>query len=79
MIGNGVTVQDGAHIGPRALVAAGATIAPDTRIDEETLVLGEAARRQRPLTNGARWWVDTNPATYQELARRHRDGVSAVD
>jgi carbonic anhydrase/acetyltransferase-like protein (isoleucine patch superfamily) len=61
------------------LVAAGATVAPDSRIEAETLLLGEVAKRQRPLTDGARWWVDNNPATYQELARRHRDGVIAVD
>lgn len=79
VIGNGVTVQDGARIGSRALVAAGATIAPDTEVSEETLVLGEPAKRQRPLSDGARWWVDNNPATYQELARRHRDGVTALD
>ncbi|HEY0806000.1 MAG TPA: gamma carbonic anhydrase family protein [Pseudonocardiaceae bacterium] len=78
LIGNGVTVQDGAWIGPRALVAAGATIAPDTRIDGETLVLGDVAKQRRPLTDGARRWVDTNPAAYRELARRHRDGIAPV-
>jgi carbonic anhydrase/acetyltransferase-like protein (isoleucine patch superfamily) len=79
VIGNGVTVQDGAWIGPRTLVAAGATVAPDTRIDGELLVLGEPAKRQRPLSDGARWWVDNNPATYQELARRHRAGIAPMD
>lgn len=79
VIGNGVTVQDGARIGARVLVAAGATIAPDTVVDDEILVLGDVAKRQRPLSDGARWWVDNNPATYQELARRHRDGSAPVD
>jgi carbonic anhydrase/acetyltransferase-like protein (isoleucine patch superfamily) len=78
VIGNGVTVQDGVWIGPRTMVAAGATVAPNTRIEGELLLLGEAAKRQRPLTEGARWWVDNNPATYQELARRHRDGSEPV-
>ncbi|HEX4703507.1 MAG TPA: gamma carbonic anhydrase family protein [Pseudonocardiaceae bacterium] len=78
VIGNGVTVQDGAWIGPRTMVAAGATVAPDTRIEGGLLLLGEPARQRRPLTDGARWWVDNNPATYQELARRHRNGIAPV-
>jgi hypothetical protein len=32
-----------------------------------------------PLSEGARWWVDNNPVTYQELARRHRDSATRVD
>jgi carbonic anhydrase/acetyltransferase-like protein (isoleucine patch superfamily) len=79
VIGNGATVQDGAWIGPRTLVGAGATVAPNTRIDGELLLLGDVAKQQRPLSPGARRWVDTNPAAYQELARRHRNGVRQVD
>jgi carbonic anhydrase/acetyltransferase-like protein (isoleucine patch superfamily) len=78
LIGNGVTVQDGAWIGPRALVAAGATVAPDTRVEAEILLLGEVAKRQRPLTDGARRWVEQNPAIYRELAGRHRDGSKPI-
>jgi carbonic anhydrase/acetyltransferase-like protein (isoleucine patch superfamily) len=79
VIGNNATVQDGAWIGPRVLVAAGATVAPNTRIEGDVVLLGEAAKRQVPHSAGARWWVDNNPATYQELARRHRAGVAPVD
>lgn len=79
VIGNQATVQDGARIGPRTLVAAGATVAPNTQVTGEVVLLGEPARRQVPLTGGARWWVNNNPATYQELARRHRAGIAPVE
>lgn len=79
VVGNHATVQDGAVIGDRVMVAAGATIPPNTRVDAEVVVLGEPARKQRPLTDGARFWVDNNTAAYQELARRHRDGVAPVE
>ena len=79
LIGNHATVQDGAVIGARTLVAAGATVPPNTTVAEEVVLLGAAAKRQLPLTDGARWWVANNPKAYQELARRHRDGVAPVD
>ncbi len=79
MIGNHATIQDGAVIGARALVAAGALVAPNTRVDGEVMLLGEAAKRQRPLSDTARVWVDHNPSIYQELARRHRDGARPVE
>jgi hypothetical protein len=31
-----------------------------------------------PLSEGAARWVDGNPSIYQELARRHADGVEQV-
>ena len=79
VIGNHATIQDGAEIGPRTLVAAGAMVAPKTRVDAETMLLGEPAKRQRPLSDGARTWVDHNAAIYQDLARRHRDGTAPID
>jgi carbonic anhydrase/acetyltransferase-like protein (isoleucine patch superfamily) len=78
LIGNGATVQDGVVIGPRTLVAAGATVAPNTQIGGELVVLGPLATDQRPLSTGARRWIETNPAAYTELALRHRTGVTPV-
>ena len=78
MIGNGATIQDGVVIGPRTLVAAGATVAPNTEFGAERVVLGQPAKRERPLSTGARRWVETNPAAYTELAQRHRTGVTPV-
>lgn len=79
LIGNGATIQDGVTIGPRTLVAAGATVAPNTQVDGELVVLGQPAREQRPLSTGARWWVDNNPEAYQELAHRHQASVVLAD
>ncbi|HEY4455929.1 MAG TPA: gamma carbonic anhydrase family protein [Pseudonocardiaceae bacterium] len=78
LIGNGATIQDGVVVGPRTLIAAGATIAPNTRVDAERVVLGPIARDERPLSTGARRWIETNPAAYTELAQRHRTGVTPV-
>jgi carbonic anhydrase/acetyltransferase-like protein (isoleucine patch superfamily) len=78
LIGNGATVLDGAIVGGRALVAAGATVQPGMEIPGEMLAGGVPARILGKLTPGARMWVDTNPATYQALARRHAAGVRPV-
>lgn len=78
LIGNGAVVQDGARIGARALVAAGSTVTPGTVVVAETVVTGTPARLRGPLEGSARHWVETNPVAYQELARRHRDGVGPV-
>jgi carbonic anhydrase/acetyltransferase-like protein (isoleucine patch superfamily) len=78
VIGNHATIQDGARIGARTLVAAGATVPPNTVVDSGVLLLGSAAKQQRPMSEGAGWWVDNNPAAYQTLARRHRDGSKPV-
>jgi carbonic anhydrase/acetyltransferase-like protein (isoleucine patch superfamily) len=78
LIGNGATVLDGAVVGARALVAAGATVQPGMEVPEGMLAGGVPARILGKLTPAAKMWVDTNPATYQALARRHADGVRPV-
>jgi len=78
LIGNGATVLDQAKIGKRALVAAGATVAPNTEVPPETIALGSPAKKFVPLTDTARIWVDHNAAAYQDLARRHREGIEPV-
>ena len=79
LIGNGATIQDGARIGARVLVGAGATVAPNTVVPDEQLVLGTVAAVRGPLTPSAQRWVAGNPALYEELARRHRTGVTLVE
>jgi carbonic anhydrase/acetyltransferase-like protein (isoleucine patch superfamily) len=78
LIGNGSTIQDGARIGARCLIGAGATVAPNTVVPDEQLVLDTVARVKGPLTQSARWWVESNPGIYQELARRHSASVTPV-
>jgi carbonic anhydrase/acetyltransferase-like protein (isoleucine patch superfamily) len=71
LIGNGATVLDGAVVGGRALVAAGATVPPGMEIPDGMLAAGVPARVVGELTPGAKFWVETNPEVYRELARRH--------
>jgi len=78
LIGNGATVLDGAVVGARALVAAGATVQPGMEIPDGMLAGGVPARILGKLTPGAKMWVDTNPAVYQDLARRHAAGIRPV-
>lgn len=79
LIGNGSTVQDGATVGARAMVAAGTLVPPGTVVEPETLFRGSAGAAAGPLSEGARFWVDNNPAAYQDLARRHAAGVTPLD
>ncbi len=78
LVGNGAVVQDGARIGERALVAAGSTVTPGTVVPPEVVATGTPARVRGPLEGTARWWVDSNPAAYQALARRHAAGVEEL-
>lgn len=75
LIGNGATVLDGVVVGRRALVAAGATVPPGMTIPDGMLAAGVPARVIGEVTGGAKHWVDTNPAVYRELARRHAAGA----
>src|SRR5262245_62925820 len=70
LIGNGATVLDGAVIGSRALVAAGCTVPPGMTVPDGMLAVGVPARVAGELTGSALQWVQTNPETYGELARR---------
>ncbi|AIJ26677.1 MULTISPECIES: gamma carbonic anhydrase family protein [Amycolatopsis methanolica group] len=79
LIGNGSTVLDQSVIGERALIAAGSTVTPGTQVPPEVIAMGSPAKKFVPLTDSARGWVDHNAAIYQQLAKRHADGVAPVD
>ena len=79
LIGNGATVLDGAVIGARALVAAGCTVPPGMTVPDGMLAVGVPARVAGELIGSALRWVQTNPETYRELARRHAAGTVPVD
>jgi len=78
LVGNGATVLDGVVIGRRALVAAGCTVPPGMTIPDGMLAVGVPARIVGEVTAGAKRWVEGNPETYRELARRHAAGVRPV-
>jgi len=76
LVGNGATVLDGARIGARAMVAAGALVTPETEIPDGMLAVGTPAKvRGRLAGTPAEHWVRVNPAGYQALAQRHKASV----
>ena len=79
LVGNGATVLDGVIVGRRALVAAGCTVPPGMIIPDDMLAVGVPARIAGQVTGGAKQWVQTNPALYRELARRHAASAQPVD
>lgn len=80
LIANGAIVLDGATVGRQALVAAGAIVTAGTNIGERMLAMGAPAQEKRPIDGTpAEFWVTLNPAGYQDLARRHREGIKPVD
>jgi carbonic anhydrase/acetyltransferase-like protein (isoleucine patch superfamily) len=78
IVGNGAIVLDGAKIGARTMIAAGSTVTPGVEVPGEVVAMGSPARRQVPLADHARLWVEHNGPVYEELARRHRDGIELV-
>ena len=78
LVGNGATVLDEVIVGRRALVAAGCTVPPGMKIPDGMLAVGVPARIVGEVSGGAREWVETNPETYRELARRHATRIRPV-
>jgi carbonic anhydrase/acetyltransferase-like protein (isoleucine patch superfamily) len=48
-------------------------------VPDDMLAVGVPARIVGEVTGGAKQWVQTNPAVYRDLARRHVAGVRPVD
>ena len=78
LVGNGATVLDGVVVGRRALIAAGATVPPGMAVPDGMIAVGVPARVAGEVTGRAKEWVDTNPAIYRELARRHAASARLV-
>jgi carbonic anhydrase/acetyltransferase-like protein (isoleucine patch superfamily) len=79
VIGNASVILDGARVGPRTMVAANSTVTPGKEVPGEVVTMGSPAKRQEPLSDTARLWVDHNPGLYQELARRHRASAELIE
>lgn len=80
LIANGATVLDGAKIGRRAMVGAGALVPSGMEIPDEMLAVGVPAKIKGPIAGTpAEFWININPATYQELAKRHLVGLKRID
>jgi carbonic anhydrase/acetyltransferase-like protein (isoleucine patch superfamily) len=79
LIANHATVLDGAVIGRRSVVAAHSLVIAGTKIPDEVLVTGSPAKVRGPIVGtGAELWVNVNPGTYQDLARRYLTGLELI-
>jgi carbonic anhydrase/acetyltransferase-like protein (isoleucine patch superfamily) len=79
VIANHATVLDGAIIGRRSLIGAHSLVVGGTKIPDEVFAAGSPAKVRGPIAGtGAEMWVNTNPAAYQDLAQRYRDGLEPV-
>lgn len=79
LIANGAIVLDGARVGARSLVAAGAVVSSNQQIPPGVLAAGVPAQVKREIAGTpSEFWVTANPAAYRELAQRHRVGVEPI-
>jgi carbonic anhydrase/acetyltransferase-like protein (isoleucine patch superfamily) len=72
LVGMGAIILDGAKIGPRCIVAAGALVTKGTVVPEGSLVVGSPARVVRPLTAEERLANARLALKYVEISRRYR-------
>lgn len=75
LVGMGAVVMDGAVVGEEAFVGALAFIGAKVEVPPRMLAAGVPARVLRPLTEQEIAWKAHGTRTYQDLARRCRDGL----
>lgn len=79
LIANGTVMLDDTSVGAGSLVAAGSVITPGTAIPPGVLASGIPARVQKPIEgSSSSVWIELNPPYYQDLGRRHREGIAPV-
>jgi carbonic anhydrase/acetyltransferase-like protein (isoleucine patch superfamily) len=71
LVGMGAIVMDGAEIGPRSVVGAGALVTMGMKVPEGSLVLGSPARVVRRLDPGEQRSVKSWAEKYVALSRRY--------
>lgn len=72
LIGMNATVLNGAVIGEGSLIAAGTVVLEGTVIPPHSLVAGVPGKIRRETTPEEREHIQTNAATYRELADAYR-------
>ncbi len=73
LVGMGAIVMDGAVIGPRCVIGAGAIVTKNFQAPEGSLILGSPARIVRELSLEERGKNAALAAKYVEVARRYRE------
>lgn len=73
LVGMGATILDGARIGARCTIAAGALVTKGTVVPEGSLVIGSPGRVVRALTPEERQANARLALKYVEISRRYRE------
>jgi carbonic anhydrase/acetyltransferase-like protein (isoleucine patch superfamily) len=71
LIGNNVTLLDGAEIGDSCIVGAGALVLSETKVPENSVVMGAPAQVKERVTKKQRDEIKQGSAFYAELAQRY--------
>lgn len=71
LVGMGAIILDGAQIGPRCTIAAGALVTKNTVVPEGSLVVGSPARVVRPLSKEEQAANARLALKYVEVSRRY--------
>jgi carbonic anhydrase/acetyltransferase-like protein (isoleucine patch superfamily) len=73
LVGMGAIILDGARIGPRSIIAAGALVTKGMVVPEGSLVMGSPGRVVRVLTPEERQANARLAMKYVEISRRYRE------
>lgn len=73
LIGMGAIILDGAEIGARSIIAAGALVTKGTKVPEGSLVIGSPAKVVRTLTMEEQQANARLAMKYVEVSRRYRE------
>jgi len=73
LVGNNVTLLDGAEVGDFCIIAAGAVVRPDAVIPGGSLATGCPAEVKSRLTRAQRERLKNGAALYADLARAYKD------
>ena len=73
LVGMGAIILDGAHIGARSIIAAGAVVTRNMVVPEGSLVMGAPARVVRQLTSKEQASNAALALKYVEMSRRYRE------
>ena len=71
LIGNNVTLLDGAEIGDSCIVGAGSLVLPGTKVPENSVVMGAPAQVKEKVTKKQRDEIMQGSAFYVKLAQRY--------
>lgn len=72
LVGNNATILDGAEIGDYCIIGAGALVPPETRIPEESLVLGNPARVRGKVPAERLAMLKAGAGAYAMLAQQYK-------